>query len=262
MASRLTVALFRFTSCGGCQQALFSTGPALAALAREVDLIDSPPILEADDAQRFDVAVADGSISTLEDARRIQLVRERSEFLIAVGACATAGGIQALSNQRTDDAQLAERRRPPKELHRLEQDTPVADHVEVDFELHGCPIDAGQLIRVLTAALYRRYPRTAGHSVCIECKRQGNVCVTVARGLMCLGPVTEAGCGALCPAFDRGCYGCFGPSAQANVGGLIDRLIDDGLPPAPVAEMLQTVAGNAPEFRTQTARLAAAIHKE
>ena len=108
----------------------------------------------------------------------------------------------------------------PEYISTLSQSTPISEHVTVDFELRGCPIDKGQLLEVLGAFLNRRKPVIGAHSVCVECKRRGSVCVMVARGEPCLGPVTHAGCGALCPAYDRGCYGCFGPKELANSASL------------------------------------------
>jgi sulfhydrogenase subunit delta len=92
--------------------------------------------------------------------------------------------------------------------------------VKVDFELRGCPINKRQLLEVISAYLNERKPAIAEHSVCIECKRRGTVCVMVAHGTPCLGPVTHAGCGAICPAYDRGCYGCYGPMETPNTGSL------------------------------------------
>ena len=106
---------------------------------------------------------------------------------------------------------------PPEYIDTLATSTPIADHVPVDFELRGCPINKQQLLEVITAFLARPHdPTRRAHSVCVECKLRGNVCVMVAHGTPCLGPVTHAGCGALCPAYDRGCYGCFGPMETPN----------------------------------------------
>ena len=92
--------------------------------------------------------------------------------------------------------------------------------MRVDFELQGCPISKEQLLEVISAYLNRRRPRVRSHSVCVECKRRGTVCVMVAHGTPCLGPVTQAGCGAVCPSFNRGCYGCYGPKENLNTASL------------------------------------------
>jgi coenzyme F420-reducing hydrogenase gamma subunit len=117
----------------------------------------------------------------------------------------------------------------PDYIATLATSTPIAAHVPVDFELRGCPIDKGQLLEVISAYLNRRRPAIATHSVCVECKRRGNVCVMVAHGTPCLGPVTHAGCGGLCPSFDRGCYGCFGPMETPDTPALSGRLRELGL---------------------------------
>jgi len=108
----------------------------------------------------------------------------------------------------------------PDYISTLSTSTPISAHVTVDFELHGCPINKWQLLEVISAHLNRRRPRIRSHSVCVECKRRGTVCVMVAHGTACLGPVTHAGCGALCPAYDRGCYGCYGPKETPNTASL------------------------------------------
>jgi coenzyme F420-reducing hydrogenase gamma subunit len=130
--------------------------------------------------------------------------------LITIGACATAGGIQALRNFKDvrEFTQAVYAR--PDFIDTLATSTPIKAHVNVDFELHGCPINKHQLLEVLAAFLNARKPNTPSHSVCVECKLRGTACVLV-RGIPCLGPVTHAGCGAICPAYNRGCYGCFGP---------------------------------------------------
>ena len=126
----------------------------------------------------------------------------------------------------------------------------VRGSVPVDFELRGCPVSQRQLVEVVRALVAGRRPRIPTHSVCLECKRQGNVCVAVAQDIPCLGPVTQAGCGAICPSYDRGCYGCFGPAAQANLVSITAKLASSGASPAEVANHLRGMNANAPEFRT------------
>jgi coenzyme F420-reducing hydrogenase gamma subunit len=120
--------------------------------------------------------------------------------------------------------------------------------VDVDFELHGCPIDRRQLLEVITALLVGRKPNIPAHSVCFECKQRGNVCVVVAHGTPCLGPVTHAGCGALCPAHHRGCYGCFGPMETPNAGAQVGLLRATGMDEADVLRAFRTFNSGAPAF--------------
>jgi coenzyme F420-reducing hydrogenase gamma subunit len=168
----------------------------------------------------YDLSLVEGSITTPHDAERIQQVRRASKFLVTIGACATAGGIQALRNFKDVKEFLSLVYARPDYIETLAQSTPIANHVRVDFELRGCPINKQQLVEVISAFLHGRKPNTLPYSVCMECKRRGTVCVMVAHGTPCLGPVTHTGCGAICPAYQRGCYGCFGPKETANTGSL------------------------------------------
>jgi len=136
----------------------------------------------------------------------------------------------------------------PQYISTLERSTPASAHVAVDFELNGCPPDKRQLLEVIGAFLNERSPAVSAHSVCIECKRRGNVCVMVAHGTPCLGPVTHAGCGALCPSYHRGCYGCFGPMEAPNPASLGTWLGEHGLPEVDVVRLYRSFYAGAPAF--------------
>ncbi|MET9294709.1 oxidoreductase [Streptomyces sp. NPDC003077] len=235
-----TLAVFKLASCDGCQLTLLDCEDELLALAGRVEIAH---FLEASGAVRpgpYDLALVEGSVTTPDDARRIREIRAASRHLVTIGACATAGGIQALRNF----ADVAEFRATvyarPEYVATLATSTPVSAHVPVDFELRGCPIDRGQLLEVITAFLAGRKPDVPDHSVCFACKRRGTVCVTVAHGTPCLGPVTHAGCGAICPAYGRGCYGCFGPAGTVNLPALIPVLRRDGMSEDDVRRALRT----------------------
>jgi coenzyme F420-reducing hydrogenase gamma subunit len=200
----------------------------------------------------YDISLVEGSVTRPGDAARIREIREQSRTLITIGACATAGGIQALRNF-ADVAEFAALVYPrPEYLQTLATSTAIADHVPVDFELRGCPIDKRQLLELISALLAGRRPAISQQSVCYECKRRGNVCVMVARGTPCLGPVTQAGCGAICPAFGRGCYGCFGPVAAPNTASLIPQLRQLGLSDAAVDRVFSTYNVAAPGFSPES----------
>jgi len=224
-----TLAVFKLASCDGCQLTVLDCEDELLALAGRVRIAH---FLEASSAVLpgpYDVSLVEGSITTAADAERIQRIRAESRVLVAIGACATAGGIQALRNfgDVAEFASVVYAR--PDYIETLATSTAIADHVRVDFELRGCPIDRRQLLEVLTAFLVGRKPDLPDTSVCTECKRRGLTCVMVADGTPCLGPVTHAGCGALCPAYRRGCFGCFGPMAKPNVAALLPRLREAGM---------------------------------
>ena len=191
----------------------------------------------------------EGSITTPHDAERIRQVRADSEVLITIGACATAGGIQALRNWKDVTEFTDYVYANPQYISTLDRSTPVKNHVEVDFELRGCPISIEQLLEVVSAFLHGRRPNIPTYSVCVECKRRGTPCVMVAQGIPCLGPITQAGCGALCPAYQRGCYGCFGPMESPNAMSLTAQWIEMGVPKEDVIRALRTYNAYAEPFR-------------
>ena len=205
-----TLAVWKFASCDGCQLTLLNCEDELLAIAGAIQIANFTEASRQVLPGPYDVSIVEGSITTPSDAARIREVREKSRFLITIGACATAGGVQALRNFRDDLAPVVYA--SPQYIDSLRTSTPIAEHVHVVFELRGCPIDKRQLIEVIAAFLAGRRPNVRAHSVCMECKRAGRVCVMVAHGTPCLGPMTQAGCGALCPSVGRGCYGCFGPA--------------------------------------------------
>jgi len=219
-AEKRKLAVFKFSSCDGCQLQILNLEDELLEL---VDAIEIAYFLEARRQQLpppYDIGLVEGSISTPEEEERIQQIRRDCRFLVAIGACATSGGIQALRNW-ADVKEFTRYVYPtPEYISTLETATPIAAHVFVDYELRGCPINQYELLELISAMLVGRKPNIATHSVCIECKRQGNPCVLVAQGKPCLGPITQAGCGAICPGCNRACYGCFGPMEQPNISSL------------------------------------------
>jgi len=219
-----TLAVWKFASCDGCQLSLLDCEDELLGLAGEVEIAYFLEARRATVEGPYDLSLVEGSITTEHDARRIREVRRVSRKLVTIGACATAGGIQALRNFADVNDFVAAVYASPEYISTLGTSTPISAHVPVDFELHGCPIDKRQLLEVLTAFLHNRRPNIASTSVCTECKRRGTVCVMVAHGTPCLGPVTHAGCGALCPSYNRGCYGCFGPMETPNAVSLTRQL--------------------------------------
>jgi coenzyme F420-reducing hydrogenase gamma subunit len=214
------LAVWKFASCDGCQLSVLDLEDELLDLATAVDIAWFPEASSDLQPGPYDLSLVEGSISTSEDVERIHDIRRRSTTLLTIGSCATAGGIQALRNGRDLGALAAKVYPNPQWLDALDRSDPIAAHVRVDLELTGCPIDRHQLLEVLTAVLAGRQPRLPANSVCFECKTRGATCVTVAAGVPCLGPATRAGCGALCPSFNRGCYGCFGPMETPNLVAL------------------------------------------
>ena len=250
-----TVAVVKFASCDGCQLTLLDCEDELLCIADQVSFAHFAEASSDLQPGPYDLAIVEGSISTNEDKHRIAKLRAQSKKLITIGACATAGGVQALRNFADYEEFKRAVYASPAMIESLADSTPIAQHVQVDFELRGCPVDKHQLIEVILAFAQGRQPKTSTESVCQPCKRRGTVCVVVAQKKPCLGPVTQAGCGSICPAFDRGCYGCFGPSAQTNMQALSQGLLQNKLSNAQAAMLLQSFHAASPEFANESQRL-------
>jgi sulfhydrogenase subunit delta len=250
------LAVFKFASCDGCQLQLLDAQNRLLEIA---DRVEIDHFLEARSRSvpgPYDLGLVEGSITTAEDAERIREIRAQCRFLVTIGACATAGGIQALRNWGQIDEFLGAVYATPATISALATSTPISDHVTVDFELRGCPIDTGQLVELITAVVLGRRPRVPQYSVCVECKARGTVCVAVAKGIPCLGPVTQAGCGAICPAHDRECFGCYGPAEAANLVSLTGFYERRGTPRDSLTRLVRNFNAWAPAFRAESDRLA------
>lgn len=250
--ARPKLAVWKFASCDGCQLTLLDCEDELLEIAEQIEIAYFLEASRATVAGPYDLSFVEGSITTPEDARRIQEIRASSSLVVALGACATAGGIQALRDFGDVEAFARAVYPRPELLSTLPTSAPISEHVFVDFELRGCPISKAQLVEVVTALLHERAPVTPRHSVCVECKARGTPCVMVAAGTPCLGPITQAGCGAICPAWHRGCYGCFGPMESAHPGPLTDRWRDHlGVSETGVRYALRTFNAGAAAFRTE-----------
>ena len=247
--TRPRLAVWKFSSCDGCQLTLLDCEDELLAVAGEVEIAYFLEASRATNPGPYDLSLVEGSITTADDIERIHEVRRLSGHVVSIGACATAGGIQALRNFADVREFTSVVYARPDYIHTLATSTPPSAHIAVDFELHGCPIDKRQLLEVITAFLRGRRPQIASHSVCFECKRRGTVCVMVAKGIPCLGPVTHAGCGAICPAYNRGCYGCFGPADVTNIPALVPALAAAGMSPFQLTRVFRTFNAEAPAFR-------------
>jgi sulfhydrogenase subunit delta len=250
---RPKLAVWKFASCDGCQLSLLDCEDEILALAGEIEIAYFLEARRATVDGPYDVSLVEGSITTEHDAERIREVRAVSKRLVTIGACATAGGIQALRNFADAEEFVAAVYATPSYISTLETSTAISAHVKVDYELQGCPINKLQLLEVLGAFLAGRRPAIASTSVCMECKRAGNVCVMVAHGTPCLGPVTHAGCGALCPSYHRGCYGCYGPMESPNTGSLAGWMRNRlGSERPQLARSFRTFNANSPAFRAES----------
>ncbi len=246
-----TLAVWKLASCDGCQLTLLDAEDELLQIAGRIEIANFPEASRAVARGPYDLSLVEGSITTPHDAERIHEIRRLSRHLVAIGACATTGGIQALRNGASLGDLVSAVYASPEYISTLRTSTAIADHVPVDFELQGCPVAKTQLLEVVGAFLAGRRPNAPSYAVCVECKRAGVPCVVVSRGLPCLGPVTQAGCGALCPLYARGCFGCFGPKEQPNTEALAARWRELGAGERELARAFRGITGNAPAFRRE-----------
>jgi sulfhydrogenase subunit delta len=250
--SKPKLAVWKFASCDGCQLSLLDCEEELLAVAGAVEIANFPEASRAVIKGPYDISLVEGSITTSHDAERIHRVRRQSKILISIGACATAGGIQALRNFTNVKDYIAAVYASPQYIETLAKSTPISDHVFVDFELRGCPINKYHLIEVVNALLNGRKPNIPTYSVCMECKRRGIVCGLVAVGPPCLGPVTQAGCNALCPSYHRGCFGCYGPKEAPNPPSLTAIWKEQGMPDDELLRLFRSFNATAESFRKES----------
>ncbi len=260
-SSKPKLAVHKFSSCDGCQLALLNLGEPLLLLPELVDIVHFAEAGPSDPVAEADIALVEGSVSTPEDIERIRQVRENSGFLITIGACATAGGLQALANFTDRSAWMAAVYDRPDYFEALQNSNPISSYVKVDFEIPGCPVNSRQVVGALRDLLSGAKPRRETRSVCMECKRRGLVCTLVSKGEPCMGPVTVAGCDALCPSMGRGCYSCYGPLKQINDRSLAERFVELGLDNTAIARRFHFIANHAPAFKQAGERLKDSSHE-
>jgi sulfhydrogenase subunit delta len=246
------LAVWKFASCDGCQLSLLDCEDELLAVAGAIDIANFPEASRAVAKGPYDVSLVEGSITTPHDEERIHAIRRSSKLLVTIGACATAGGIQALRNFKDVKDFISIVYAKPGYIETLNKSTPIKDHVFVDLELRGCPVNKYHLVEVLGAFLHGRKPNIPNYGVCVECKRRGTICVMVAAGTPCMGPITQAGCGALCPAYARGCFGCFGPKDTPNTPALSASWSRLGVSEADLVRAYRTFNSYSEPFRKES----------
>jgi sulfhydrogenase subunit delta len=249
------VAVHKFASCDGCQLAFINAGEDLLTLSDLVDIVHFVEAGPVEAETKVDIAFVEGSITTPGDQDRIQRIRENSEYLITIGACATSGGLQALRNLASVNDWVQAIYAQPEYINTLSTSTAIRDHVAVDLELWGCPVNGKQVLQVVRDLLFGVAPRNDADKVCLDCKRHHNICVMVTRGIPCMGPVTRTGCGAICPQVGRDCYACYGPAENINTDSFSRRLEGIGLLPMDIAKRFLFINNHAPEFLAAAKKL-------
>lgn len=246
------LAVWKFASCDGCQLSLLDCEDELLAVADSVTIANFPEASRAVIKGPYDISLVEGSITTPHDLERIQKIRKISKHLITIGACATSGGIQALKNFADVNEFINAVYAKPEYIHTLTTSTPISEHIKVDFELRGCPINKYQLLEVLSAFLNKRKPNIPAYSLCMECKLHENICIMVAHKTPCLGPVTHAGCEALCPSYNRGCFGCFGPMETPNTSALSEKWKKLGVKDSDIVRVYRSFNAYSEEFKKES----------
>jgi coenzyme F420-reducing hydrogenase gamma subunit len=246
------LAVWKFASCDGCQLSLLDCEDVLMTVAEAVKIAYFPEATSTVIRGPYDVSLIEGSITTPHDAERIHKIRRQSKLLVTIGACATAGGIQALRNFGDVNEFTRTVYANPDYIETLRNSTPISGHVPVDIELRGCPINKYQLIELIGALLHGRKPDIPTYSVCAQCKLKGNLCVMVAKGIPCLGSATQAGCDALCPSYHRGCFGCFGPHESSNPQPVSKMIARDSDDPEALVRLWRSFNAGAEPFRKES----------
>ncbi|MFY0690101.1 MAG: hypothetical protein JXQ90_23210 [Cyclobacteriaceae bacterium] len=246
------LAVWKFASCDGCQLSILDCEDELLILADQVEIAYFPEASKTVLPGPYDISLVEGSITTPHDAIRILEIRKNSHFLISIGACATAGGIQALRNYLNVSQYVKAVYAQPKYIETLETSTPISDHIPIDMELRGCPINKHQLLEVLASLLNGKRPNIPDYSVCFECKQAGNICLAVTEQSPCLGPITQAGCNALCPHYYRGCFGCYGPKEQVNTASLAKHFAAIGIDDDEIMRLFRSYNAAAEPFANES----------
>lgn len=246
---KLKVAVYKFSSCDGCQLQFLNMEEELLALTDKVEFTMFYEARRDNKPGPYDVAFVEGAISTPHEVEVVRRLREESEIVVAMGACATAGGIQALRNW-ADVEEFKKYVYPrPEFIEALRYANPISAYIRVDYEIRGCPVSKEQLLYFVMQLLRGKTPILPVDSVCLECKRKGNACVIVSSRIPCLGPVTMSGCGAICPSYGRGCYGCYGPMIDPKSEILAERFRELGISSEDIVLLLRQFTGWAKEFR-------------
>ena len=214
------VGIFKYSCCAGCEFQLIYFQKHVLEVLGAIDVIYCKMLRSGGKAEGpFDVALIEGAITEEWQASQLKRVREASRYLIPIGTCAVCGGVPAIKNTRDELDVEKDVYEDLSVIHSVKSH-PVDHYVKVDGYVRGCPMGERDCTELVVSLLMGKSPNFLEYCVCVECKLAGNICVLVAYNQPCMGPVTNAGCGALCPSRNRGCYGCWGPMKDANAGAL------------------------------------------
>ena len=227
MANKPRVAIFDFTGCEGCELNKLNFENELLDILAHVDIVEWREAMD-DRVDEYDIAFVEGSLSTPDCIERIHEVRRKCKVLVSLGSCATLGGINAMKNIQPIEEVREEVYGEDKYLFPTLPALPLSAVVKVDYEVRGCPMTQIEFLKLFTALVRGQEPVKPDYAVCVECKLKENECV-YEKGMICLGPVTMAGCDAHCPSFGQYCTGCRGLVTDANIAGMEEILVKHGL---------------------------------
>jgi len=246
--ARLKAGIFKLTSCSGCQMQILHLEDRLLSLLPLVEIRFFKMATSEEHPGPYDIAFVEGAVSNMDEVAVLKNVRLQSRILVALGACACTGGIPSAKNWMPQ-RELESKVYPDVSEVRSMKAFGLDEYVSVDAHLHGCPIEPEEFLdAVKYASLELTRPQT-GHSVCVECKTSENTCLMRELNVPCMGSVTRAGCGALCPSRGVACEGCRGPCKDPNPEALTHVLTQLGLTREENRRAFRKYAGLSPEFR-------------
>ncbi len=231
--NRPKVAFFDFSSCEGCQLTVVDSLQTHPDLLNAVEIVQFREAM-SEKSDDYLVAFIEGSCTRREDEPRLQKIRERAKAVIALGACAHLGGVNAVRNWMPLDEAKAYVYGPATKTGEAYAVRPIGAVIPLDGFIPGCPIDRDEFVRVVKALLQGRRPLIPDEMVCTECKLRENLCVILQKKV-CLGPLVRAGCGAICPHVGVGCEGCRGLISNPNIKSLEATFVENGLGLAEIA---------------------------
>ncbi len=241
-----TIGIFSLTSCQGCVWMMLDLEKEMLDIVDKFNVLNFSLIKEKNTEGPFDIAFVEGSVTTEEEKSIVKDIRSKSKFLIAYGTCATYGGIPTIVNYMDLKEVEEEIYENPAVIKSIKA-TGIADHVKVDYFMRGCPVVKEEIVGVVKELLSGRVPREKEYAVCVECREKGNICL-LQQGKPCMGPITYAGCNALCPSNSIACYGCRGPLEDANVDMQVKLFAKMGIRMEDITRFFRMFAGSSRIF--------------
>jgi len=250
---RLRVAVYKFTGCAGCQMEFLRLEDELLELTKKIEFVYFMMIQNRDELERYDICFVEGSVSTPRELEEIKMIRANTRTLVAFGDCAVTGCVPSIRNwlSQSEAEKVVYKDTSPIRSFKVGG---IGEYVPVDLTLPGCPPHKNMILEAITASLLEIRPDLRMHSVCVECKLRENVCILTSLGKACMGPVTRAGCGAICPTYGRECEGCYGPMSDASPASLAAEFHKLGVSSQDLVRKFRKYAGTSKEFEEVSGR--------